>query len=126
MQKMDIGLVGLGVMGENLALNLARNGFGVCGFDLDAAKRDSFGQRTQGLKAQAATSLVDLVASLQTPRCVWLMVPAGAAVDAVLADYSRCCLRGTDWVAPEAFVRRLDALAGGIAGQDRAGDGARR
>eukprot|EP01032_Pedospumella_encystans_P027435 gene27435-31011_t len=81
---MDIGLVGLGVMGENLALNLARNGFGVCGFDLDSAKRNSFGQRTQGLKAQAAASLVDLVASLQTPRCVWLMVPAGAAVDAVL------------------------------------------
>jgi 6-phosphogluconate dehydrogenase len=86
MQQMDIGLVGLGVMGENLALNLARNGFGVAGFDLDAAKRDSFGQRTQGLKAQAATSLTELVSSLKQPRCVWLMVPAGAAVDAVLAQ----------------------------------------
>jgi 6-phosphogluconate dehydrogenase len=86
MQKMDIGLVGLGVMGENLALNLARHGFGVVGFDLDLAKRDSFQQRTQGLTAQAASSLADLVKGLQTPRCVWLMVPAGAAVDAVLAQ----------------------------------------
>jgi 6-phosphogluconate dehydrogenase len=88
MQQMDIGLVGLGVMGENLALNLVRNGFGVAGFDLDAAKRHSFGQRTQGLKAQASASLVELVGSLQQPRCVWLMVPAGAAVDAVLAQLS--------------------------------------
>jgi len=86
MQKMDIGLIGLGVMGENLALNLARHGFSVSGFDLDAAKRESFGQRTQDLNAQAAASLEALVASLQTPRCVWLMVPAGAAVDAVLRE----------------------------------------
>ena len=83
---MDIGLVGLGVMGENLALNLERNGFSVCGFDLDAGKRQSFGERTQGLRAQAAPSLAALVDSLAQPRCVWLMVPAGAAVDAVLAD----------------------------------------
>ena len=86
MQKMDIGLVGLGVMGENLALNLERNGFSVCGFDLDTGKRQSFGERTQGLRAQAAPSLAALVDSLHSPRCIWLMVPAGAAVDAVLAD----------------------------------------
>jgi 6-phosphogluconate dehydrogenase len=86
MQKMDIGLVGLGVMGENLALNLERNGFSVSGFDLDAAKRQSFGQRTQGLNAQAVQSLAELVSSLQQPRCVWLMVPAGTAVDAVLTE----------------------------------------
>ncbi len=83
---MDIGLVGLGVMGENLALNLERNGFSVSGFDLDAAKRQSFGQRTQGLNAQAVQSLAELVSSLQQPRCVWLMVPAGVAVDTVLAE----------------------------------------
>ena len=86
MQRMDIGLIGLGVMGENLALNLARNGFAVSGFDLDAGKRLSFSQRTQGLPAQAAHSLPELVASLQRPRRIWFMVPAGAAVDAVLAD----------------------------------------
>jgi len=86
MQAMDMGLIGLGVMGENLALNLARNGFAVSGFDLDAAKRSSFGQRTQDLKAQAVESLPELVNSLQQPRCIWLMVPAGAAVDAVLAE----------------------------------------
>ena len=86
MQAMDIGLVGLGVMGENLALNLERNGFSVSGFDLDAARRENFAVRTQGLRAQAASSLPGLVASLQVPRRIWMMVPAGAAVDQVLAQ----------------------------------------
>ena len=86
MQTMDIGLVGLGVMGENLALNLERNGFSVSGFDLDAVRRENFTVRTQGLRAQAASSLPELVASLQVPRRIWMMVPAGAAVDQVLAQ----------------------------------------
>jgi len=70
MQQLHIGLVGLGVMGENLALNLERNGFSVSGFDLDSAKRQSFAQRTQGLKARTADSLADMVQSLQVPRRV--------------------------------------------------------
>ena len=86
MQAMDIGLVGLGVMGENLALNLERHGFSVAGFDLDASKRENFAQRTRGLRAQAAATLAELVASLSVPRRLWLMVPAGAAVDQVLAQ----------------------------------------
>jgi 6-phosphogluconate dehydrogenase len=86
MKKLDIGLVGLGVMGENLALNLLSKGFSVSGFDLDAGKRANFDARTQASNAEAANSLSALVNSLQQPRCIWLMVPAGAAVDAVLAE----------------------------------------
>ena len=82
----DIGIVGLGVMGENLALNLERNGFAVTGFDLDSNKRESFAQRTAGRRAAAAPTLAALVASLQAPRRILLMVPAGAAVDAVIAE----------------------------------------
>lgn len=82
----SLGLIGLGVMGENLALNFERNGFSVCGFDLDAAKRQQFALRTQGLQASVADSLPALVASLEVPRRILLMVPAGSAVDAVLAD----------------------------------------
>lgn len=84
MQHTDIALIGLGVMGENLALNLERNGFSVTGFDLDDTKRRSFAARTQGLRAQVADSLPALVASLSVPRRIWMMVPAGAAVDAVV------------------------------------------
>ncbi len=86
MQAMDLGLIGLGVMGENLALNFERNGFAVCGFDLDEAKRRQFSERTQGLRARSADSLATLVARLKAPRRILLMVPAGSAVDAVLAD----------------------------------------
>ena len=86
MQASHIGLIGLGVMGENLALNLERNGFSVTGFDLDDNKRNSFAKRTEGLNACAANTLKDLVANLQLPRRVWLMVPAGAPVDVVLKE----------------------------------------
>ena len=84
--SMSLGLVGLGVMGENLALNFERNGFSVCGFDLDAGKRAQFEQRTQGRQACVVSSLGALVGRLQTPRRILLMVPAGAPVDAVLAE----------------------------------------
>jgi 6-phosphogluconate dehydrogenase len=82
-QSFDVALVGLGVMGENLALNLHGHGFKVSGFDLEERKRESFASRTG---AAAPRSLQELVAGLRTPRVLLLMVPAGAAVDAVLQD----------------------------------------
>jgi 6-phosphogluconate dehydrogenase len=85
-QTCDIGIVGLGVMGENLALNLERNGFAVAGFDLSETRRASFVARTAGKRALAARSLAELVAGLKSPRRLLLMVPAGAAVDAVIGD----------------------------------------
>ena len=81
-----LGLIGLGVMGENLALNFESHGLAVTGFDLDADKRARFDQRTQGRQARSAATLAELVASLSAPRCILLMVPAGSAVDAVLAE----------------------------------------
>lgn len=85
-EPMNLGLVGLGVMGENLALNFERHGFAVCGFDLDPGKRQRFDERTQGLRAHSAPDLPSLVARLERPRRILLMVPAGAPVDAVLAQ----------------------------------------
>jgi len=117
MKSTHIGLVGLGVMGENLALNLERNGFSVTGFDLDVAKCSSFSKRTDGLQACAANSLAELVANLQLPRRVWLMVPAGAPVDAVLNEL-RTLLSGGDVVIDGGNTlyrdtqRRIDSLEG--------------
>ena len=57
MAKQFIGIVGLGVMGENLALNMESKGFPVAGFDLDSKKVDSFAQKTSGKNAVAAGTL---------------------------------------------------------------------
>ena len=86
MSKQYFGIVGLGVMGENLALNIESRGFSVVGFDLDGKKVDNFGKRTQGKQVVAARSMAEFVANLESPRRVLMMVPAGKAVDAVVAD----------------------------------------
>ena len=115
--QITIGLIGLGVMGENLALNLERNGFSVTGFDLDTNKRASFAKRTDGLNAGVANSLAELVANLQLPRRVWLMVPAGAPLDAVLNEL-RPLLSPGDVVIDGGNTlyrdtqRRIDSLEG--------------
>ena len=117
MKSTHIGLIGLGVMGENLALNLERNGFSVTGFDLDAKKRDSFAKRTASLQACAVHSLTELVVNLQLPRRVWIMVPAGAPVDAVLNEL-RPLLSPGDVVIDGGNTlykdtqRRIDSLEG--------------
>jgi 6-phosphogluconate dehydrogenase len=86
MAKQSFGIVGLGVMGENLALNIESRGFSVVGFDLDGKKVDNFATRTKGKQVVAARTVAEFVANLDTPRRVLMMVPAGKAVDAVIAD----------------------------------------
>ncbi len=81
----QMGLIGVGVMGENLALNMASKGFGVSVFDLSLDKVNKF--VTGRAKGQAITgcgSLEALVQSLALPRKMLLMVPAGHAVDDIL------------------------------------------
>lgn len=81
----DIGVAGLGVMGANLALNLERNGFCVAGYDLDAAKTQSLVSRSAASKnIMAVESAERLMAVLNKPRRVLLMVPAGPAVDSAI------------------------------------------
>jgi 6-phosphogluconate dehydrogenase len=84
--KYKIGVVGLGIMGHNLALNMERNGFPVAGYDLDAAKTKAFlegpatGKNIIGVGSPAA-----LMAALEKPRRILMMVPAGAPVDSAIA-----------------------------------------
>jgi 6-phosphogluconate dehydrogenase len=82
----DIGIVGLGVMGSNLALNMERNGFRVAGYDLDAAKGRAFVEGpAAGKNVELVSSPDGLMAVLKKPRRVLLMVPAGAPVDSAIA-----------------------------------------
>jgi 6-phosphogluconate dehydrogenase len=82
----DIGVVGLGVMGGNLALNMERNGFRIAGYDLDAGKAKAF---VAGPAADRHVRLAEspggLMAMLQKPRRVLMMVPAGPPVDSAIA-----------------------------------------
>ncbi|MBZ5537510.1 MAG: NADP-dependent phosphogluconate dehydrogenase [Acidobacteriia bacterium] len=81
-----IGVVGLGVMGANLALNMERNGFPVIGYDLDAAKMRTFLKGpAKGKRIAGADSPADLMKALEKPRRILIMVPAGSAVDSAIA-----------------------------------------
>ena len=81
----DIGVVGLGVMGRNLALNMERHGYRVAGYDLDAAKARSFAEAAEsGKQVALAGSPEALAAMLARPRRILLLVPAGAPVDSAI------------------------------------------
>src|SRR5499426_2398401 len=82
---MQVGMVGLGRMGGNMARRLMRGGHQIVGYASDPAE----------VKAIAAdggtgtTTLDDLVQALKPPRVVWVMVPAGAATEQVLTDLAK-------------------------------------
>ncbi|MCR4437450.1 MAG: NADP-dependent phosphogluconate dehydrogenase [bacterium] len=86
MDKHLIGVIGLGVMGQNLALNLERHGYSVAGFDLDEKKRLEFSRKVAGKKAAAYPTLEEFVVHLEVPRKILIMVPAGQAIDAVISS----------------------------------------
>ena len=112
-----IGVVGLGVMGANLARNIASKGFPVSGYDLDRAKTNAFAAgQSSGSVIGSADAPGKLMTMLERPRRVLMMVPAGPPVDSViehlrphlerddiLIDGGNSFFRDTD--------RRADALA---------------
>jgi 6-phosphogluconate dehydrogenase len=81
-QQCDIGLVGLAVMGENLALNIESRGYSIAVYNRTTSKVDELiGGRAKGKKFVGCHSLEDLVKNLAKPRKVMMMVKAGPAVD---------------------------------------------
>ncbi len=88
MEEADIGLVGLGVMGENLALNIADNGYKVAVYNRTADKVDAFLANAGDLKANVMGSgeLATFISMLKRPRSVIIMVKAGDPVDQVIAE----------------------------------------
>ena len=84
-KKSDIGLIGLAVMGENLVLNMESHGFQVAVFNRTTSKVDRFlDARAKGKNIVGCHSIEELVANLERPRKVFLLVKAGAAVDALI------------------------------------------
>ncbi len=86
MDKAQFGMIGLGTMGRNLALNIADHGFAVCGYDRDVAQQQRLITESIGKRVTVAISLEQFVADLDKPAKIMLLVPAGKIVDAVLND----------------------------------------
>jgi 6-phosphogluconate dehydrogenase len=87
MQKADIGLIGLAVMGENLILNMESRGFSVAVYNRTLDKVDKFlAGRAKGKNIVGTHNLPELVASLKSPRKVMMMVKAGKAVDDLIGE----------------------------------------
>lgn len=114
---MQLGMIGLGRMGANMAQRLQRGGHDVAGFDPSAQARE----RAAGDSLSTVASLDALVTRLDAPRALWMMVPAGDPVDATL-DALRPLLSPGDVVVDggNSFYkdsqRRADGLrASGIA-----------
>ena len=79
---MQIGIVGLGRMGANIARRLMRHGHACVVYDRDPEP----GRKLAGEGATACASLAELVQALEAPRVVWVMLPAGAATEAAIAE----------------------------------------
>jgi len=84
MSTCDIGFIGLGVMGQNLALNIESNGFSVVVNDRVQAKMDRFIAQHSAKNLTSTQSLKELVQHLKKPRLIQLMVPAGEVVDEII------------------------------------------
>ncbi|HYP00411.1 MAG TPA: NADP-dependent phosphogluconate dehydrogenase [Pyrinomonadaceae bacterium] len=76
-----IGMIGLGVMGENLARNIERNGYSIAVWNREAAKVDEFVERLEGHEVIGAHTPEEFVKSLERPRKAILLVKAGSPVD---------------------------------------------
>jgi len=80
-----VGLIGLAVMGENLALNMEGKGFSVCVYNRTKARVDEFlAGRGKGKRFTGAATIAELVAGVERPRRIMMLVKAGAAVDELL------------------------------------------
>ncbi len=108
---MELGMIGLGKMGGNMAERLRLGGHKVVGFDFSK-------EATSKLTAQGnvgVDSLEDLVKNLQAPRAIWLMVPAGDPVDETIAKLKPLMQKGDIFIDGgnsnyKDSIRRHDAL----------------
>ena len=88
---MQVGMIGLGRMGANMARRLARGGVDVVGFDRGAEARAALAGEP---RVTAAASLAELVSRIAAPRCVWMMLPAGAPSEETLQQLYGLLARG--------------------------------
>ncbi|KZS49138.1 phosphogluconate dehydrogenase (NADP(+)-dependent, decarboxylating) [Paenibacillus glucanolyticus] len=84
MSKQQIGVIGLAVMGKNLALNIESKGFTVSVYNRSPQKTEDMLKETEGKQVKGTFSIEEFVDSLETPRKILIMVQAGQATDATI------------------------------------------
>jgi 6-phosphogluconate dehydrogenase len=94
MASMELGIIGLGKMGFNMAERLRLVGHKVVGFDFN---KDAVAKLTQA-GSVGVNSLEDLVKNLSAPRAVWIMVPAGDPVDQTIANLEKLMEKGDTFI----------------------------
>jgi 6-phosphogluconate dehydrogenase len=83
----DFGMIGIGVMGSNLLLNMADHGFAVIGFDLKQERADKLEAAAhEGTVVKGTTNIAEMVKALKKPRKIMMLVPAGKPVDNVIEN----------------------------------------
>jgi 6-phosphogluconate dehydrogenase len=128
-QQYEIGMVGLGVMGRNLVLNMADHGCAVAGYDKDAAKVEALRTESVERNVGSASNILDFIALLRKPRAIMMLVPAGAPVDSVINDLlphldkgdliidaGNSYFKDTDMRARDLAVKGIQFLGVGVSG----------
>ena len=85
-ERHEIGMIGLGVMGRNVLLNMADHGFPVAGYDKDPGKVEALQKESAEHDIHSVANIKDFIGLLRRPRAVMMLVPAGPPVDSVIAD----------------------------------------
>jgi 6-phosphogluconate dehydrogenase len=115
MREHDIGMVGLGVMGRNLLLNMADHGFSVAGYDKDTSKVEALRKESMERPVHGAESIEKFIALLRRPRAVIMLVPAGAPVDSVIDELRPLLQKGDVIVdAGNSYFKDTDVRARGL------------
>jgi len=113
----DIGFIGLGVMGKNLVLNLADNGYNIAAFDLNREKvndvlaQDQLENNTSTPRVYGCSSYTELLSKLKAPHLIVLSVPAGEPVDQVCASLIGAGIQPDDIVIDTGNSLWVDTVA---------------
>src|SRR5258705_391520 len=116
MQKAQFGMIGLGTMGRNLVLNMADHGFSVASYDRNTDQLNRLLEEGKDKLVQALPTMAEFVNSLETPRRIMMLVPAGKIVDAVIDEISPLLQKGDILIdGGNSHFRDTDARIGRLA-----------
>src|SRR5437016_8669950 len=130
MAQAQFGMIGLGVMGENLALNIEEHGFPVAVWNLEPAKVDEFVTKNRGKKVTGTKTFADFTKALERPRRIMMMIKAGSPVDQtiekimpylergdVLIDGRNSWLKDTQERAKRLGAKGVHFVGSGVSGR---------